>query len=433
MKILREHINEKFTQDSDPIADMNIGMIHQIKLWMESKDIPFKDKNNALIYSAGFGKLDFVEYLLAAGADVHARDDYALRGASDNGHTEVIKLLLAAGADVHAGNDLALDWAKYKRHTEVVKVLKDHIAKEKRKKVKESVNEKFTQDSDPIADMNIGMIHQIKLWMESIGESFRNKDHALACSAAYGKLDFIEYLLAAGADVHTYDDYALRYASENGHTKVVKVLLAVGADVHANNDQALRGASKNGHTEVVKVLLTAGADIHTENDKILQWASKNGHTEVVKILLAAGADVHAMDDCALRYASENGHTKVVKVLKDHIAKEKRKKVKENVNEKFTEDSDPISDMGIGLNVKRNFDTHKELDQWIVDKLPYILKMNEIPKDIIKSENKWFPDKYGEKIGEYIIKYITVNNKEQTWFSWYRAGIQKILIEMGFET
>ena len=108
-------------------------------------------------------------------------------------------------------------------------------------------------------------------------------------------------------------------------------------------------------------------------------------------------------------------------------------IREHINEKFTQDSDPISDMGIGLNVKRNFDTHKELDQWIVDKLPYILKMNEIPKDIIKSENKWFPDKYSEKIGEYIIKYITVNNKEQTWFSWYRAGIQKILIEMGFQT
>ena len=209
--------------------------------------------------------------------------------------------------------------------------------------IREHINEKFTQDSDPIADMNIGMMHEIKLWMESIGESFRNKDHALACSAGYGKLDFIEYLLAAGADVHTYGDYALRLASYNGHTEVVKV------------------------------------------------------------------------------------------LKDHIAKEKIKKVKENVNEKFTEDSDPIQDMNIGLNVKRNFDTHKELDQWIVDKLPYILKMNEIPKDIIKSENKWFPDKYDEKIGEYITKYITVNNKEQNWFSWHRAGIQKLLIEMGFKT
>ena len=181
------------------------------------------------------------------------------------------------------------------------------------------INEKFTEDSDPIADMNIGMMHQIKLWMESINVPFIDKNHDLVYCAGYGKLDFVEYLLAAGADVHTYDDYALRWASENGHTEVVKILLAAGADVHASNDSAL------------------------------QWASINRHTEVVKLLLAAGADVHADGDSALRWASVNGYTEVVKVLKDHIAKEK--KVKESVNEKFTEDSDPIHDMGIGF-IKR---------------------------------------------------------------------------------
>ena len=245
--IVREHIDEKFTQDSDPIADMNIGMMHQIKLWMKSIDEPFENKDNALVYSVINEKLDFVEYLLATGADVHTNNDRALRWASKNGHTGVIKVLLAAGADVHA-----------------------------------------------------------------------------------------------------MDDYALRYANNYGHTETVKLLLAAGADVHTDNDYALRGASGNGHTEVVKVLLAAGADVHADNDGSLRWASDNGHTEVVKLLLAAGADVHTDNDYALRWASINGHTEVVKVLKDHIAKEKRKKVKESVNEKFTEDSDPIHNMSIGI-------------------------------------------------------------------------------------
>jgi len=474
MKLIKEHINEKFTEDSDPIADMNIGMMHQIKLWMKSVDEPFVNKDRALTRCAIYGKLDFVEYLLAAGANVHASndyalrlaskygypeivklllaagadvhtdDDYALRWASNNGRTKVVKVLLAAGADVHTYDDSALRWASSNGHTEVVKVLKDHIAKEK--KVKESLNEKFTeddsdpiedmnigygkwfklkpgdviianaqqkipdfehgypndaisviykvkknknklkielipfgisnitsiavkmaitdvidksytnngwmtwveeqtyinwrknfnilplekykkeyylnekftQDSDPIVDMNIGMMHQIKLWMESMGKLIQDKDNALIYSAAYGKLDFVEYLLAAGANVHAGIDWALRWASDNGHTEVVKVLLAAGADVHASSDGALR------------------------------WASDKGHTEVVKVLLAAGANVHANNDYALRYASAMGLTEVVKVLKDHIAKEKRKKVKESVNEKFTEDSDPIVDMNIGM-------------------------------------------------------------------------------------
>jgi hypothetical protein len=39
--------------------------------------------------------------MLAAGADVHAKDDSALRWASWNGHLAVVdRLLLAAGADV---------------------------------------------------------------------------------------------------------------------------------------------------------------------------------------------------------------------------------------------------------------------------------------------------------------------------------------------
>jgi len=180
------------------------------------------------------------------------------------------------------------------------------------------VFEKFTEDSDPIADMNIGMMHQIKLWMESMGKLFTNKDLFLIFSAEHGKLDFVEYLLTAGANVHANNDYALRYASDKGHTGVVKVLLAAGANVHAGDNWALR------------------------------YASYNGHTEVVKVLLAAGADVHTGDDYALRLASYNGHTEVVKILKDHIAKEKGKKVKESLNEKFIEDSDPITDMGIGM-------------------------------------------------------------------------------------
>jgi hypothetical protein len=36
MKLVREHINEKFTEDSDPIADMGIGSKYLIHKWFES-------------------------------------------------------------------------------------------------------------------------------------------------------------------------------------------------------------------------------------------------------------------------------------------------------------------------------------------------------------------------------------------------------------
>ena len=53
----------------------------------------------------------YVNVLLAAGANVHAQNDMALRVASKKGHVDVVQILLAAGADVHAQNDTALLWA----------------------------------------------------------------------------------------------------------------------------------------------------------------------------------------------------------------------------------------------------------------------------------------------------------------------------------
>jgi len=47
LKLLREHINEKFTEDSDPIQDMNIGTIKLIIDWI---NLP-NNKNHIKNYS----------------------------------------------------------------------------------------------------------------------------------------------------------------------------------------------------------------------------------------------------------------------------------------------------------------------------------------------------------------------------------------------
>jgi len=63
------------------------------------------------------------------GANVHAENDAALRGASANGHTETVKVLLKAGADVHVWNDDALHLARMDGHTKIVKLLEAAAAK----------------------------------------------------------------------------------------------------------------------------------------------------------------------------------------------------------------------------------------------------------------------------------------------------------------
>ena len=73
------------------------------------------------------GCVEVVKALLKCGADVHAKDDYALRYAASDGHVETVKVLLENGADVHVSNNYALRWASYNGHLEIVKVIEDHI------------------------------------------------------------------------------------------------------------------------------------------------------------------------------------------------------------------------------------------------------------------------------------------------------------------
>lgn len=184
-----------------------------------------------------------------------------------------------------------------------MKLVKEHI-----------ILEKFTQDSDPIDDLGIGMMSQIRKWANTIDKNYNEEDLLWMCAGA-GKTEFVKYLLEKGWDVHEFSDYALELAVDDGFLDIVKLLLDAGANANHNNGYILRLACMLGHADIVKLLLDAGADVHTSNNLALQAASDNGHPEIVKI------------------------------LKDHIAKEK--KLKESLNENFTEDSDPISDMNIG--------------------------------------------------------------------------------------
>lgn len=60
MKLIKEHINEKFTQDSDPLKDMNIGEMNRIRTKLKELGIPETDievdDNFEIYYKRGFSK-----------------------------------------------------------------------------------------------------------------------------------------------------------------------------------------------------------------------------------------------------------------------------------------------------------------------------------------------------------------------------------------
>jgi len=99
----------------------------------EEEIIPLMDTlspDDLLIQSSEAGFLIGVKKALKMGADVHAKDDYALQMASFDGHLPVVKLLLKNGADVSRYNYYALRWATTNGHHDVVELLKEYKAYE---------------------------------------------------------------------------------------------------------------------------------------------------------------------------------------------------------------------------------------------------------------------------------------------------------------
>jgi len=85
-------------------------------------DLHAKD-DAALLWAVIYGCAKTVHLLLTEGANVHARNDDALRTAATFGHAEVVRILLATGANVHAEDDGALYAAATNGHTEVARLL----------------------------------------------------------------------------------------------------------------------------------------------------------------------------------------------------------------------------------------------------------------------------------------------------------------------
>ncbi len=122
----------------------------------------------------------------------------------------------------------------------------------------------------------------------------RNGETALSIAAYTGKLQYVQRLIEAGADVNFYGWSPLTYAAYNGHTAIVDYLLKRGAEINAtteNGSSALFFAARFGHIEVIKLLLKNKADpsLANENgDTAIDWALKSDNTDIADLLRAAG-------------------------------------------------------------------------------------------------------------------------------------------------
>src|SRR5581483_2343648 len=76
-----------------------------------------------LFWNCENGHLSTVQYLVSIGADIHAKNNYAVRLASLRGHLSTVQYLASIGADIHASNDNAISWASSSGHLSTVQYL----------------------------------------------------------------------------------------------------------------------------------------------------------------------------------------------------------------------------------------------------------------------------------------------------------------------
>lgn len=129
---------------------------------------------------------------------------------------------------------------------------------------------------------------------------------ALICAARGGHHTTVKTLLAAGADVNRVPFSeersgwtALHAAVGAGKLDIVNMLIDAGADIDClaydpHNTQGLISllqlASREGHTDIVRSLLVAGADVSFD----VEIALDDENWELARNLEAAGASIDAL-------------------------------------------------------------------------------------------------------------------------------------------
>ncbi len=192
----------------------------------------------ALHWAAYLSAADTTAWLISAGADVDAPNNYGVTPfglASRNGDATIIEQLVTAGVD----------------------------------------------PNDPRHAVNAG-------------------ETPLMLAVRAGQVDAVTVLLNAGADINATETWngqsALMWAAIEGHVPVVRTLIAHGADIRARSGSGatpLLFAVRKGSMDASRALLAAGSDVNEmrpDGATPLLVAVINGHEALVDLLLEHGAD-----------------------------------------------------------------------------------------------------------------------------------------------
>jgi len=201
------------------------------------------------------------------------------------------------------------------------------------KLVKEYINEKFIEDGDPIHQMGIGLIDQLKKeyvkeptypWMkEHSPENVTLEDLLYHCMIRnkYG-LDIIETLIDAGANVNAKNTEFLYLAVDRG-MNFVKFFLDKGAKASNNKSNALGNAIRYRKFDIAELLIKHGASIKAVGNEELKNAINDNDNIKAKWILEKGFNPNGYSYRPLRYALKNKNYELVDILIKEYIKDRK--------------------------------------------------------------------------------------------------------------
>lgn len=214
------------------------------------------------------------------------------------------------------------------------------------KYVREYINEKFTEEGDPIQDMGIGVMPIIERIKEKMLKEWRwrksdiaNEDIAKYCVQNYNKdkninvdncVLVLNYLFNNGVSASYKERYSYGYAADDFLTTllwnnydpdektIIKLLLDKGLKVQPTHlSSVLRNKRP---VEVIKMLIDA-ADKSVLTTQLLNSAALYKKGEIVELLIDKGVDPTTKNHYALQQAIKNRDNKLIKILMPYLKKD----------------------------------------------------------------------------------------------------------------
>ncbi len=216
---------------------------------------------------ADWNRVDLLDVLVQAGADIEWKQGLALTKAADRGRgTEAARRLLDLGATAHSR---ALGAAIKNHNLEMVKLLVERGAPLDKRST--YTNNKLPlayarEQPESNADIITYLLDNIEADIAHEQTQHYHDAQLLEVTLNPRRGRPLAHWLEQGADPNTRNEYgraALHYVVEDGDLHDVRLLLDAGADVNAHDKfgyTPLHQAARHDNSALLRVLLDAGAD-----------------------------------------------------------------------------------------------------------------------------------------------------------------------------